>query len=287
MKALVFGASGQVARELARLAPEFGISARMLARADVDLTDPGAIARAIEATDAEIIVNAAAYTSVDQAEDEAELAHKVNAEAPEAMARAAAARGLPLLHISTDYVFAGTPGAPKTEADPTGPTTEYGRSKLAGEEAVMASGADAVILRTAWVFSAHGRNFLKTMLAAGRGRDEMRVVGDQHGGPTPARDIAAALWTIARAWEAGRGVPGIFHFTAAPATTWAGFAAEIFARCGWDATPRVTAIATHEWPTKAARPANSVLDCRAIEAAYGIRQPDWRPAIDAVIAELS
>jgi dTDP-4-dehydrorhamnose reductase len=287
MKALVFGATGQVGRELGRLAPEFNIEAEMLARADADLTDTDAIARVIGETDAEIIVNAAAYTAVDRAEDEPELAHKVNAEAPEAMARACAKRGLPFLHISTDYVFEGSPGAPKRESDPVGPTTEYGRSKLAGEQAVAASGADAVILRTAWVFSAHGKNFLKTMLTVGKGREEMRVVGDQHGGPTAARDIAAALWTIAKAWEAGNGVSGIFHFAAAPATTWADFAREIFARSGWERAPEVTAISTHEWPTKAARPADSVLDCSAIEAAYGISRPDWRPAVDDAIRELS
>ncbi len=289
MKALVFGKTGQVACELARLAPDFGIEAEMLGRAEANLTDTATLARIISGTDARIIVNAAAYTAVDLAEDEPDLAHKVNASAPEAMAKAAAARGLPFLHISTDYVFEGMPGAPKKETDPTGPTTEYGRSKLAGERAVAVSGADAVILRTAWVFSAHGKNFLKTMLNVGRGREEMRVVGDQHGQPTSARDIAAALWTIAKAYERGRGVSGTFHFASRPATTWAGFATEIFARAGWPSgeTPRVTAIATDEWPTKAARPADSVLDCAAIKAAYGIDQPDWRAALDDAIRELS
>ncbi|WP_424930941.1 dTDP-4-dehydrorhamnose reductase [Amaricoccus macauensis] len=289
MKALVFGKTGQVARELAHLAPEMDIEAECLGREQADLTNLTALTEAIEATDASIIVNAAAYTAVDQAEDEPELAHKVNALAPEAMAKAAAARGLPFLHISTDYVFEGAPGDPKTEIDPTGPTTEYGRSKLAGEKAVATSGADAVILRTAWVFSVHGKNFLKTMLNVGKGRDEMRVVGDQHGQPTAARDIARALWTIAGAYEVGRGQPGTFHFASQPATTWAGFASAIFERAGWapGETPKVTAIETHEWPTKAARPADSVLDCSAIMAAYGIDQPDWHASLDEAIRELT
>lgn len=287
MRALVFGETGQVARELARLAPAHGIEARMLSREQADLAAPGSLAAIVEAAEADVIVNAAAYTAVDQAEDEPELANRINGEAPGAMARAAAAKGVPFLHISTDYVFAGEPGAPKKESDPVGPVSAYGRSKLAGEEAVAASGADAVILRTAWVFSAHGKNFVKTMLTAGKGRDEMRVVADQHGGPTAARDIAAALWTIAGAWKAGRGVPGIFHFASRPATTWAEFAREVFARSGWAEVPRVTGIRTDEWPTRAVRPANSVLDCRAIENAYGIAQPDWRVALDEVVRDLS
>jgi dTDP-4-dehydrorhamnose reductase len=287
MRALVFGASGQVGRELGRLAPDFGISARMLTRADADLTDIAAIVAAVNGAEADVIVNAAAYTDVDKAEDEPELAHAVNADAPEAMAQAAARRGLPFLHISTDYVFEGKSSTAKKETDPVGPTTEYGRSKLAGERGVTTSGADAVILRTAWVFSAHGSNFVKTMLKVGKDRDEVRVVGDQQGGPTAARDIAAALWDVAQAYDRGRGVAGIYHFSSAPATTWADFAHEIFARSGWSEMPRVTPIRTDEWPAKAARPADSVLDCSAIRAAYGIAQPDWRLSLDAVIRELS
>lgn len=286
MRALVFGAHGQVGRELARFAPVHGIDAEMLSRDDVDLADTAAVARAVEATEAAIVVNAAAYTAVDQAEDEPDLALAINGEAPGAMAEAAAARGIPFLHISTDYVFDGTLERPYTETDPVAPASAYGRSKRAGEEAVLATGGSAAILRTAWVFSGHGRNFVKTMLTVGRDRDEMRVVADQRGGPTSARDIAEALWTMALAFEAGRGVPGVFHFAGAPETSWAGFAAEIFARSGWDRVPKVTPISTDEWPTKAARPANSALDCSKIRAAYGIDQPDWRPALDAVLREL-
>jgi dTDP-4-dehydrorhamnose reductase len=287
MRALVFGETGQVARELARTAGARGIDARFLGRAAADLTDPEACVRAIEAADVDIVVNAAAYTAVDRAEDEPELAHTVNATAPGAMAVAAAVKGLPFLHISTDYVFDGAAGRPWREADPTGPLGAYGASKRAGEEAVAGATPDHVILRTAWVFSAHGANFVKTMLRVGRGKPEMRVVGDQAGGPTAARDIANALWTIGAAWRDGRGAAGIFHFAGAPSCTWADFADAIFEEAGWDARPVVTRIATADWPTKAVRPVNSVLDCTRITATYGIAQPDWRESLATVIAELA
>lgn len=286
MKILVFGQTGQVARELARLAgPD--LTLETLGRADADLTDPEACAARIVATDADAVINAAAYTAVDKAEEEEALAYKVNAEAPGAMARAAAARGLPFLHVSTDYVFDGSGTRAWEEEDPVAPLGAYGRTKLAGEEAVRMAGGPHMILRTAWVFSAHGNNFVKTMLRVGRDRDQLTVVGDQHGGPTAARDIARALVTIARAWDAGSGVSGTFHFAGAPATTWHGFATEIFARTGWDKTPEVAAITTADWPTPAARPANSVLSCAKLQQAYGIAQPDWRAGLEEVLEELS
>lgn len=285
MRALVFGTTGQVARELALTAA--GVELTALGRAEVDLADAAACAAAVAGAEADVVINAAAYTAVDQAEDEPTLAQAINGAAPGAMARAAAAKGVPFLHVSTDYVFDGAPGRPWREDDPTGPLGAYGMSKRAGEEAVLAAGGGAVILRTAWVFSSHGRNFVKTMLGVGRGRDEMRVVGDQRGGPTPARDIAEALWTISRARLAGRGAPGIYHFAGAPAVSWAEFAEAVFAESGWADRPRVTAIATADWPTRARRPANSVLDCGAISRAFGIAQPDWRAGLARVVAELS
>ncbi len=287
MRALVFGETGQVARELARTAVARGIDARFLSRGAADLAEPETCVRAIAAAEADVIVNAAAYTAVDRAEDEPGLAHAVNATAPGAMAVAAAAKGLPFLHVSTDYVFDGAPGRAWREGDATGPLGAYGASKLAGEEAVAGATPDHVILRTAWVFSAHGANFVKTMLRVGRGKPEMRVVGDQQGGPTAARDIAGALWTIAQAWSAGRGEAGVFHYAGAPACTWADFAEAIFARAGWPERPAVARIATADWPTRAVRPANSVLDCTRIAATYGIVQPDWRASLDTVIAELA
>jgi dTDP-4-dehydrorhamnose reductase len=288
MRALVFGETGQVARELARAAAARGIAATALGRRQADLTDPDACARAVRAADADVVVNAAAYTAVDAAEDDRATADTVNGAAPGAIAAAAAAKGVPFLHVSTDYVLDGSdPGHPWREDDPTGPLSAYGASKLAGERAVAAATPDHVILRTAWVFSAHGRNFVRTMLTVGRAKPEMRVVGDQRGGPTAARDIADALWTVAEAWTAGRGRPGIFNFAGTPDTTWAAFAEAVFARTDWPERPKVTPIATADWPTRAVRPAYSVLDCSRIAAAYGIAQPDWRPALDAVVAELS
>jgi dTDP-4-dehydrorhamnose reductase len=193
---------------------------------------------------------------------------------------------VPFFHISTDYVFDGAPGRPWREDDPTGPLGAYGASKLAGEQAIAAAGPDHIILRTAWVFSAEGRNFVKTMLAIGRGKPQLTIVGDQRGGPTAAADIAAALWTMAAAWSAGRGRPGVFHFTGAPAVTWAEFAGAIFTEAGWPDPPKVIPVATSAYPTRARRPANSVLDCSRIAEAYGIAQPDWRPAVAAVVGAL-
>lgn len=286
MRALIFGTTGQVARELALTVPP-GVSVTALSRAEADLSDPAACAAAIRDADASVVINAAAHTAVDKAEDEPELAYAINAAAPGAMAAAAAARGLPFLHVSTDYVFDGGPGRAWTETDPTGPLGVYGASKLAGEQAVAAAGGAHVILRTAWVFSAHGKNFVKTMLAYGAGKPQMRVVGDQVGGPTAARDIAGALWTVAAAWRDGQGTSGVYHFAGAPSVSWAEFAAAIFAASGWSAVPELVPIATADWPTRAQRPANSVLDCRRIARDYDIAQPDWRRGLDEVIGELT
>lgn len=286
MRALIFGTTGQVARELALTAPD-GVEMTALGRGEVDLGDAMACARAVRDSGAQVVINAAAHTAVDRAENEPELAYAVNALAPGAMAVAAADIGVPLLHVSTDYVFDGAPGGAWTEADATGPLGVYGASKLEGEQAVAAAGGDHVILRTAWVFSAHGKNFVKTMLAYGATRDEMRVVADQFGGPTAARDIAGALWTVARAWTEGRGQSGVFHFAGAPSVSWADFAQAIFAASGWPKVPQVVPITTADYPTPARRPANSVLDCGKIATVYGIAQPDWRPALVEVVRELS
>jgi dTDP-4-dehydrorhamnose reductase len=289
MRLLVFGTTGQVAREIARAAPARGATLAALGRAEVDLADPVACAAAVMAAEADAVINAAAYTAVDRAEDEPELAHAVNAAAPGAMAEAAAARGLPFLHVSTDYVFDGTPGRPWREDDPTGPLGAYGRSKLAGEQAVAAAGGPHAVLRTSWVFSAHGTNFVKTMLRVGAERDTLRVVDDQVGGPTPARAIAEALIAIAGAFAAGRGQSGVYHFAGAPDVSWAGFARAIFAenaeRTGARA-PEVVPIPTTDYPTPARRPLNSALDCTRIRAAYGIVRPDWRADLAAVLEEL-
>lgn len=285
MKLLVFGRDGQVATELRRRAGP-GLVVTVLGRGDADLSNPAACAALIAATDADAVINAAAYTAVDKAEADEALAMTVNAEAPGAMARACAARGSPFLHISTDYVFDGSGERPWREDDPIGPLGAYGRSKLAGERAVAAAGGPHATLRTSWVFSAHGANFVKTMLRLGATRDRLNVVDDQRGGPTAAADIAAALIAMARMFREGEGTSGLFHYAGAPIVSWRGFAEEIFRQAGWPRAPEVAPIATEDWPTPATRPKNSALDCGRIAAAYGIAQPDWRAALSRVLAEL-
>ena len=285
MRILVFGTTGQLARELARRAPA-GVMLRQLGRAEADLSEPGTCAAAVEAAEADLILNAAAYTAVDQAESEPALADTVNGRTPGAIARAAAARGLPFLHVSTDYVFDGSGTRPWRETDAVAPLGAYGRSKLLGEELIAAAGGRSVILRTAWVFSAHGRNFVRTMLRLGAERDSLAVVDDQRGGPTAAADIADALFAIARAFGAGRGVPGLYHYAGAPTVSWADFAEAIFAASSLPRRPAVNRIATSAYPTPAKRPANSALDCSLIRETYGITQPDWRKSLSDVVREL-
>lgn len=278
MKLLVFGKTGQVARELQRLA-----DAVFLGRDEANLMNPAACAAAIATSNAEAVINAAAWTAVDKAETEETSATTVNGDAPTAMARAAAAKGLPFLHISTDYVFDGTGDQPFTPDHPTGPLGAYGRSKLTGEQGVRAAGGNHLILRTSWVVSAHGANFVKTMLRLGAERDSLRVVADQIGGPTPASAIAEALLAGAEAMMAGaRG--GTHHFSGQPDTSWAEFARAIMAEAGLSC--RIEDIPTAEYPTPAKRPLNSRLDCSAFTAAFGIPRPDWRKALSAIVKEL-
>ncbi len=279
MSILVFGRTGQVATELARRAP----GAVFLGREAADLMDPAACAAAIHAQRPAVVINAAAWTAVDKAETEEAAATTVNGAAPGAMAAACAGLGIPFLHVSTDYVFDGAGTAPWQPGDATAPLGAYGRSKLAGEEAVRAAGGPHVILRTSWVFSAHGANFVKTMLRLGRDRSHLRVVADQIGGPTPAGDIAAALLSLAQALQDGA-PGGTHHFAGQPETSWAGFARETFAQAGLAVT--VEDIPSSAYPTPAARPLNSRMDCSALTAAYGIAPPDWREGLAAVIAEL-
>ncbi|MHC0055475.1 dTDP-4-dehydrorhamnose reductase [Actibacterium sp. D379-3] len=280
MKLLIFGKTGQVATELARLAPD----ATFLGRDGADLTDPAACAAAIADHAPDAVINAAAYTAVDRAETEEDTAALINGAAPAAMARECAARGIPFVHVSTDYVFEGGGTAPWKPDDPTGPLGAYGRTKLAGEEGVRAAGGVYAILRTSWVFSAHGGNFVKTMLRLAQTRDALTVVADQIGGPTPAADIAAALLVMADTLIARPDAAGTYHFSGAPDTSWAGFARETFAQAGCAVT--VTDIATSAYPTPAARPLNSRMDCATLTEVFGIARPDWRAGLDAVIAEL-
>jgi dTDP-4-dehydrorhamnose reductase len=281
IRVLVFGQTGQVARELARRCPA-GITARFLGRDQADLMDPAACAAAI--ADCDAVINAAAWTAVDKAETEEAAATVVNGAAPTAMAQRCAALGLPFLHISTDYVFDGGGNAPFRTDHPTAPLGAYGRSKLAGEQGVLAAGGRSLILRTSWVVSAHGANFVKTMLRLGRERDSLTVVADQIGGPTPAAAIADALYAAATAMT--QGAPGgVHHFAGAPDTSWAGFARLIMARAGLAC--QIHDIPSSAYPTPAKRPLNSRLDCSGIAAAFGIPRPDWRAGLDEIMQELS
>lgn len=280
MKALVFGSTGQVAQELRRLMPD----ARFLSRSDADLSDARACAALVAGADADVVINAAAYTAVDKAESEEGLATQVNATAPGAMARAAAARAIPFLHVSTDYVFDGAGSRPHQPDDPTAPLGAYGRSKLAGEHAIHAAGGTFAILRTSWVFSAHGANFVKSMIRLGKTRETLAVVSDQTGGPTPAADIAAALVDMSRLLLRGNGAPGTYHFSGAPDVTWADFARAIFREAGLPT--KVTDIPTEAYPTPARRPHNSRLDCTTTERVFGITRPDWKAGLRAVLKEI-
>ena len=279
MRALVFGKTGQVARELQRFE---GVHA--LVREDADLNDPAACAAIIAKTDADVIINAAAYTDVDGAESDVDMAFMVNAEAPDLMAQAAASRALPFLHISTDYVFDGSGRGPWAEDDPTGPLGVYGASKLAGEQGVRAAGGPYAILRTSWVVSAHGNNFVKTMLRLGAERDSLNIVSDQIGGPTCARDIAAALMEMGAHLKTDPDTSGTYHFAGAPDVSWADFAREIFAQSGLDCA--VEDIPTSAYPTPAARPRNSRLDCMKINTIFGIKRPDWRIGLADILSDL-
>jgi len=279
MRVLVFGRTGQVARALAR---HDGVTC--LDRAAADLGDPAACADVITNAAADVIINAAAFTAVDQAEAEAELATMVNGTAVAAMAAAAAKRRLPFLHLSTDYVFDGSGTRPWCPDDATAPLGVYGRSKLQGEAGARAAGGVYAILRTSWVFSAFGANFVKTMLRLGAGRDELSIVNDQTGGPTAAADIAAALMVMARMFHAGKALSGTYHFAGTPNVSWAAFAAEIFKQAGLSVT--ISGIPTTEYPTPAKRPLNSRLNCDQLGDIFAIPRPDWRTGLRQVLLDL-
>lgn len=260
-------------------------------RPDLELTDPASIVRALNAVSPDVVVSAAAYTAVDRAESESVLAHAVNGRGAGAVAEAARALGVPLVHISTDYVFDGTLDRPYLEIDPTGPTCVYGVSKLAGEQAVLTTcGSDSVVLRVAWLYSPFGANFLKTMLGFVGNREEVSVVADQMGNPTSALDVAEGILQVAGNLVANsdRGLRGVFHMTARGEASWANFAEAIFAASAGPGRPkiRVRRIATTDYPTPATRPANSRLDCGRIAQVHGVALPDWRQSLDTMIVGL-
>ena len=276
MRVLVFGKTRQVARELQRYD---GVTA--LSRTDADLSDPAACAAISAETEIDVIINAAAYTGVDAAETDTEMAFRVNAEAPISMAKAAAKRALPFLHISTDYVFDGSATRAWREDDATGPLGVYGASKLAGEHGVRAAGGPHAILRTSWVVSAHGNNFVKTMLRLGIECDALSIVADQIGGPTCARDIAAALMTMATQLHTDPSKSGTYHFAGTPSVSWADFAREIFKQAG--ITCDISDIPSSAYPTPAARPLNSKLDCSKLSTTFDINRPDWRVGLSDIL----
>lgn len=286
---LVTGAGGQLGIELARAVLPAGYAVHALDRAALDLTDTAAIADKLAERPWAAVINGAAYTAVDRAESDQITAWAVNAMAPSVFAQGCATAGIPIVQVSTDYVFAGDKAGAWEVNDPVAPLGVYGASKLGGELAVRTSGARHAIVRTAWVVSAHGNNFVKTMLRVGATRDKLGVVDDQRGSPTSAADLAAALLTITiRLIEDEDAPTGTFHFSNAGAVSWAGFATEIFAQSGarGGAVAGVKPIATADYPTLARRPANSLLSHDAIRAAYGIEPRQWQDALGDILDEL-
>lgn len=281
MRVLVAGREGQVARALmARLGAD-GHEVTALEPPALDITAEVSIAAAMAQTRPQLVVNAAAYTAVDRAEDQREIAYAVNRDGAAMLAIAAAAAGAPFVHFSTDYVFDGAKGAPYLETDPVSPLGVYGRSKAEGERAVLAANPRSVILRTAWVCSADGANFVKTMLRLANERDELRIVADQHGAPTFAADLADAVAVMAPrlcAAQPDQRHFGLFHLSGQPHTTWHGFTAEILAQAAarGHKRPVLSAIATADYPTRAVRPPDGRMDCSKIARIHGIEAADWR-----------
>ncbi len=297
MRILVTGISGQLGHDLLATLADLG-EVVGVDRAQLDLSNAESIRDALGRIAPQLIVNPAAYTAVDRAESEPELAMQVNGVAPGLLAREAQRLGARLLHYSTDYVFDGAKRSPYLETDSTAPLGVYGSSKLAGEQAIAATGCRHLIMRTSWVYSPRGRNFLTTMFRLAGQRDELRVVDDQIGAPTSSLAIAQASATILRRWlDAERDDPavdGVHHLSCSGATSWCGFAKAIVDRLPAVAAmlgeaapanrPRVTAISTRDYPTPARRPANSVLDNGRLLASFGVAMPSWQDALDALLA---
>jgi len=279
MGVLVFGQSGQVGHELARLQ-----GVQCLGRDAADLADPGACGAAIRRARPDAVINAAAYTHTDRAEQEEGVATRINGEAPGVMAQVCAEVGIPFVSISSDYVFDGSGVVPWRPSDPTGPLGAYGRSKLAGEQAIAAAAGTWAVLRTSWVVSARGHNFVRTMLRLGRERADLGVVSDQIGAPTPARAVALACLHVARTLVTEPEKRGIYHYAGLGDVSWAGFAREIFDQAGIACA--VVDTASGDYPTPAQRPLNSRLDCSATGSVFGLERPDWRAGLGDILKEL-
>jgi dTDP-4-dehydrorhamnose reductase len=276
---LVFGKTGQVASEL-----QSHKDVIALGRDQADLSTPSSCAEAIQRYKPRAVINAAAYTAVDKAESEEHLATKINGEAPGAIARTCAELDIPLVHISTDYVFFDMGSVPWQNSDPPNPKNAYGRSKFKGEQAISASGCVYVILRTSWVISAHGHNFVKTMRRLSETRDHVAVVDDQIGGPTCARDIAQTCLSIAEQLIQDQSKSGIYHYSGQPNVSWCQFANAIFEQMNCKTIARP--IPTTEYPTPALRPLNSRLDCEATQDIFGIARPFWRDGLEEILRDL-
>jgi len=286
---LVAGSSGQLARCLIHSAAKRGIPLVAIGRPELDIEDVDSIARTVRMFEPAAMINAAAYTAVDRAEVESERAFAVNRDGAEHLAIEAKKRGVPFMHISTDYVFDGRKSSPYTEEDAAAPLSIYGRSKLEGERAARDACPATVVLRTSWIYSPYGHNFLKAMLRLAQAKDHIRVVDDQRGAPTAANDLANAVLDILGQLREGAESCGIYHVTAQGETTWYGFASAIFAtwqRRGYR-VPQLEAITSAEFPTPARRPANSRLDCAKVERDFGIRLPAWQESVDACLERLA
>ena len=287
MTILVTGGAGQLATALVQ---EGGEAIQRVGRPGFDFDHPDTIEATFRAAAPSLVVNAAAYTAVDAAEKDEAAAARANHHGPAALARLCAASGIPFIHVSTDYVFDGNKGTPYVETDPTNPTGVYGATKLSGEQAVLEAHDRAIILRTSWVYSATGKNFVRTMLGAAQKMDRLRVVGDQQGCPTSARDLAAAILAVAARLRGGwrTEYAGIYHASGDGSTTWHGLATAVFeaARPLGHKIPIVDAIRTEDWPTPARRPPDSRLDCDKLARVFGVRQPAWQSSVASVVSEL-
>jgi dTDP-4-dehydrorhamnose reductase len=289
VRILQFGTTGQLGTELLGQAEDFDVAITALSRGEADFADPEACAAKVAETPADLVVIAAAYTAVDLAETETALARTVNAETPGAIARAAAAAGKALVTISTDYVFAGDKGAPYVETDATAPINAYGATKLQGEQAVLDACPRALVIRASWVVSSHGKNFVKTMLKlAGEGKP-LKVVDDQYGRPTAARDLARFILSqadrLARA-PAGDPAFGLVHFANAGEVSWKGFAEGVFALAYGAQAPAVAASATADWPAPAQRPLRGTLDTSKLQRVFGVTPRHWQAPVGEIVAEL-
>jgi dTDP-4-dehydrorhamnose reductase len=285
---LVFGAGGQLGSELVARPPANGIALQFVRKAEAYIDDAAAVDRAIALARPSLVINAAAYTKVDQAEIEREAAFRGNAEGPKVLAAACAKRDIPLIHISTDHVFDGRKSAAYVETDATAPINAYGESKLAGELAVREVCERHVILRASWLFGRYGQNFVKTMLQLAAERDELSIVSDQHGCPTATADLADAIVAIAPRLAAGERAFGIYHVASPVSATWHDFAREIVAAAApfTGRHPKVVPISTRDYPTRAARPANSQLDSSKFLLTFGFRAADWRQRVHDTVAAL-